>query len=44
MPFNTNVLVYITGNLFEIKEAGKSISELSDIYFIKKENAYFIFG
>ena len=43
MPFNTNALVYITGNLFEIKKPGKSISELSDIYFIKKKNAYFIF-
>ena len=37
IPVNTNTLVYIPGKVCEIKEAGKSISDLLDIYFLERK-------
>ena len=43
IPLISIALFFIPSNLSDIKKGGKSISELLDIYFIKKKNAYSVF-
>ncbi len=43
VPVNTNSIVYIPGQLSDIKEGSKSITSLTDIHFMKEENNHSIF-
>lgn len=40
IPVNASAIVYIPGNLTEIKEGGKPIATMADIKFVKEEKNY----